>query len=116
MPAISNPPSRELAQRYKIPADEVTRISDELVRSMGDPLTPAMVCAGVPSGARDTCYGDSGGPLLVERDGRFVQLGIVSWGEGPADAEVKCGNANLFGVYSRIASFRDWIQSHIAQP
>jgi secreted trypsin-like serine protease len=105
-----------LAQRYKIAGDDVARISDELVRSMGDPITPTMVCAGVQSGARDTCYGDSGGPLLVQRDGRYIQLGIVSWGEGPAESEVKCGNANVYGVYSRIASFRDWIQSHIGQP
>ncbi|HWA20539.1 MAG TPA: serine protease [Devosia sp.] len=105
-----------LAQRYKISGEDVARIGDELVRSMGEPLTPAMLCAGLKSGARDTCYGDSGGPLLVQRGGSYLQLGIVSWGEGPAEAEIKCGNANVYGVYSRVASFRDWIQSHIGQP
>ena len=38
-----------------------------------------------------------------------MQLGIVSWGEGPADAEVKCGHEDVYGVYSRVASFKDWI-------
>jgi secreted trypsin-like serine protease len=105
-----------LAQRYKISGDDVARIGDELINSMGDPITPTMVCAGVQSGARDTCYGDSGGPLLAKRGDSYVQLGIVSWGEGPADAEVKCGHADVYGVYSRVASFRDWIQSHLDQP
>jgi secreted trypsin-like serine protease len=106
----------QLAQRYKIDDADVARIGDELVRSMGDPITANMFCAGVETGVRDTCYGDSGGPLLVRRDGGYVQLGIVSWGEGPSDSEVKCGHADVYGVYSRIASFRDWIQSHLDQP
>ena len=42
-------------------------------------------------------------------DGKPVQLGIVSWGEGPADSEIKCGHEDVYGVYSRVASFKDWI-------
>lgn len=31
------------------------------------------------SGAPQTCYGDSGGPLLLEREGRMELLGVTSW-------------------------------------
>lgn len=103
----------DLARRYRIGAGDAQRLGDALAEGIGDPLTDTMVCAGVKSGSRDTCYGDSGGPLFALREGRFVQLGIVSWGEGPGDAEIKCGHAEVYGVYSRIASFKDWIGAHV---
>jgi hypothetical protein len=40
-----------------------------------------MVCAGIPSGARDSCQeGDSGGTLFDESTG--LQVGVVSFGDG----------------------------------
>jgi secreted trypsin-like serine protease len=36
-----------------------------------------MICAG--RAAKDSCSGDSGGPLVVN-EGRWTQVGIVSWG------------------------------------
>jgi secreted trypsin-like serine protease len=36
-----------------------------------------MICAG--QAAKDSCSGDSGGPLIVN-EGRWTQVGIVSWG------------------------------------
>jgi trypsin len=38
-----------------------------------------MFCAGYELGGVDSCYGDSGGPLLDEYG---VQVGVVSWGVG----------------------------------
>ncbi len=76
---------------------------------IGDRLTPAMLCAGYAEGMRDACYGDSGGPLFAETPRGMVQHGVVSWGEGPADAYAACGHANAYGVYARVESFADWI-------
>ncbi len=65
----------------------------------------SMVCAGSPSGDRDSCYGDSGGPLFVQRDSAFVQAGVVSFGEA-------CGLAGVPGVYARVSSYHDWIAAY----
>jgi secreted trypsin-like serine protease len=68
-----------------------------------------MLCAGHEEGMRDACYGDSGGPLFTETPGGAVQHGVVSWGEGPADANAACGHAQAYGVYARVETFADWI-------
>lgn len=77
---------------------------------IADRLTPAMLCAGHEEGMRDACYGDSGGPLFAQTPDGPVQHGVVSWGEGPADADAACGHAQAYGVYARVAAFADWIE------
>jgi secreted trypsin-like serine protease len=106
----------DLAAQYNIPPDAAEPLGDELAKGLSDPLTPNMICAGIKAGGRDSCYGDSGGPLVADVGGKTVQLGIVSWGEGPAEAEVKCGHEDVYGVYSRVSSLKDWITSHTGQP
>jgi len=69
----------------------------------GSNVADTEICAMVPGTRKDSCQGDSGGPLVVmDEDGsRLVQVGVVSWGRG-------CGGP-LPGVYTRVASFSDWI-------
>jgi secreted trypsin-like serine protease len=61
-----------------------------------------MVCAGDPSGGKDTCQGDSGGPLLIGG----VLAGITSWGEGCADADYP-------GVYTRLTTFSSLVTAQV---
>eukprot|EP00727_Mastigamoeba_balamuthi_P003081 m51a1_g12770 putative peptidase c14 (522) ;mRNA; f:969-3355 len=66
------------------------------------------ICAAYSEGGRDSCNGDSGGPLVhVEADGTVTEVGLTSWGNG-------CAWAGQPGVYTRISSFRSWIDSTIA--
>lgn len=53
--------------------------------------------------------GDSGGPIMREdnRTGRFVLLGLVSFGPRT------CGVSSFPGVYSRTSSYLEWILNNM---
>jgi secreted trypsin-like serine protease len=103
----------DLGSQYGVETTQAEAAGDELAKSIGDPLTDTMLCAGLKAGGRDSCYGDSGGPLVADLGGKPLQLGVVSWGEGPADAEIKCGHEDVYGVYSRVSAFKDWIEARV---
>ncbi|WP_159426058.1 S1 family serine peptidase [Streptomyces noursei] len=58
------------------------------------------ICAGAVN--RDSCQGDSGGPLLTAAPkGTWVQIGIVSYGDG-------CGRAGKPGAYTAVDPSSLW--------
>ena len=61
-------------------------------------------CAGQLEDGKDSCNGDSGGPLFCVEDGRQVLYGIVSSGGK------NCGNAAQPGIYSTVANVLPWIK------
>ncbi|XP_049600335.1 serine protease 27 [Syngnathus scovelli] len=69
-------------------------------------ITDNMICAGLREGGKDACQGDSGGPMVSKQGARWVQSGVVSFGEG-------CARPNLPGVYTRVSRYQDWISGHI---
>ncbi|XP_078614537.1 uncharacterized protein LOC144883778 isoform X2 [Branchiostoma floridae x Branchiostoma japonicum] len=72
-------------------------------------ISKNMFCAGRTSGGRDACEGDSGGPFAAFDDGRWMLLGIVSWGDG-------CALQGKYGVYTRVHRFREWILTYVEKP
>jgi len=60
-----------------------------------------VICAA--NAGRSTCAGDSGG-AITPTNGAPAIVGIVSWGKG------RCTGDGQPGVFTRVASFRDWIR------
>jgi len=71
---------------------------------IGDSSSTTLLC-GWAKGS-DACQGDSGGPLTVAENGKYVLLGVVSYGSG-------CATENP-GVYARVQGFLPWIKNIIA--
>ncbi|XP_064490028.1 trypsin Blo t 3-like [Ornithodoros turicata] len=58
----------------------------------------------------DACQGDSGGPMVARtRQGKFLQVGIVSYGIG-------CAMNDMPGVYTRLDHYYNWIKHHLRRP
>lgn len=61
------------------------------------------VCAGdMVDGGEDSCYGDSGGPLMVPDGDDWVQVGIVSTGRG-------CARRPYPGIYTEVLNYDDLV-------
>lgn len=75
-------------------------------------ISDKMVCAAEPDppetaiDGQDTCFGDSGGPLLIDAETETpISIGITSFGTS------ECGNPDPPGVYTNIAFYRAWIST-----
>jgi secreted trypsin-like serine protease len=51
--------------------------------------------------------------MIREPDGRWLQVGIVSWGREPMNAQSRCAHENLYSVYTRVSQYFDWIARHV---
>ncbi|XP_071991707.1 coagulation factor VII-like isoform X2 [Engystomops pustulosus] len=71
-------------------------------------ITANMFCAGFTDGSKDSCRGDSGGPYATKYKETYYLTGIVSWGLG-------CARVNLYGVYTRVSRYTDWVIEKIEQ-
>ncbi|KAH8597904.1 putative trypsin [Bisporella sp. PMI_857] len=91
------------ANLYKVSVPVVSRSSCQ--SSYGtSAITTNMFCAGLTAGGKDSCSGDSGGPIIDASTG--VLIGLVSWGQG-------CAEAGYPGVYTRLGNYVTWISGQL---
>ncbi|ROT70474.1 Transmembrane protease serine 9 [Penaeus vannamei] len=82
---------RYLPQLYEV---TVTTLTNAACNSLYDGgILDGMICAG--DEGKDSCQGDSGGPMIYDESGRYVEIGIVSWGSGALGPQYP-------GVYTRV--------------
>nr|CAH7750966.1 unnamed protein product [Callosobruchus chinensis] len=98
----------QILQKVSLPVvslDECQRVYNNLQQN-NLKITYKQLCAGGKND-KDSCSGDSGGPLQVSTflndDTRYIQQGIVSFGHR------FCGEEGFPGVYTKIAYYMDWI-------
>ncbi|XP_014252557.1 trypsin-1-like isoform X2 [Cimex lectularius] len=72
-------------------------------------LHKEMFCAGHSDGHMDACLGDSGGPLIVQENGRWVLAGITSAGFG-------CAIDHQPGIYHKVEYTAEWVTKIIHPP
>lgn len=82
-------------------------------RDAGVNLGDSQICAGGER-LKDSCRGDSGGPLMQqdrdpEGQTRWTAVGVVSFGPSP------CGMLNWPGVYTKVYDYMPWILQKIAK-
>lgn len=79
---------------------------NECAQAMIHHVSDNMLCAGSLGDRKDSCSGDSGGPMFTRYKNTWFLVGLVSWGEG-------CGRREKFGVYTKVSQYLEWIQHHI---
>lgn len=74
-------------------------------KALRNGISENQYCAWDRNRTKNSCEGDSGGPLQVLSSGLNVAkvVGVISFG-------VSCGTA-LLSIYTRVASYVDWIES-----
>ncbi|XP_060850647.1 venom protease-like [Rhopalosiphum padi] len=69
-------------------------------------LDESQMCAGDVKGEKDTCAGDSGGPLQIPHSiytCMYKQIGVTSFGK-------RCAELDSPGVYTRVSKYLPWIE------
>lgn len=71
-------------------------------------LDQSYYCVADPIKVSDTCERDSGRPLQIIRRNLDLStvVGVVSTG-------LPCGSWKISGIYTRVAYFMNWIESHV---
>ena len=72
-------------------------------------LYPGTLCAADPASKVNVCFGDSGGPLLVQQNGTMVQVGISSF-----MFEQHCQGTNNLQFFTEVAQFIGFINEVLA--
>jgi len=86
---------------------DVPAVSNSVCQEQYDGIKKEIhLCAGFTEGGKDSCQGDSGGPIFEEIGGVLKQVGVVSYGEG-------CAQAGKSGVYARVSGAKEWLTEEI---
>ncbi|XP_046686993.1 LOW QUALITY PROTEIN: chymotrypsinogen A-like [Homalodisca vitripennis] len=99
-----NGPQPAVLQEVNIPVWTNTECRLKYGNAAPGGIVEHFLCAG--RATKDSCSGDSGGPLMVNTGGKWTQVGIVSWGIG-------CGKGQYPGVYTRVTHFMNWINKNL---
>ena len=87
-----------------VPNEDCEAIKGAGKFGFGREISDVLLCA-LGEDGRDSCSGDSGGPLLDNQD---HIIGVVSWGVG-------CSDPVYPGIYARTSTAFEWIRSTVCE-
>ncbi|XP_029491187.2 tryptase-2-like [Oncorhynchus nerka] len=96
----------ELSGNRTLQELNLTILNRRICKKKFSALTANMLCAGSMEGG--SCQGDSGGPLVCRSSRRFVQVGIMSFGNTN-----DCALKGFPGVYTSVKRYMDFINEII---
>jgi len=67
-----------------------------------------VICLGVPAGGKSACHGDSGGPMVCKRDGKWWQYGVTDF----VWSKTSCAGPNQPFGYADVVAYLPWIQQN----
>lgn len=95
----------ETLNQAKVPVVEF----QECKKSYEDDLkSDQVICAGFKAGGVDSCAGDSGGPLMLQKGDSWVVYGVTSSGD-------ECGKEGKYGIYSKTSAYVNWIKRTVSK-
>ncbi|XP_062551046.1 CLIP domain-containing serine protease B15-like [Armigeres subalbatus] len=80
-------------------------VCEKIYRDIRLELSKSQLCVGGEPG-KDSCRGDSGGPLMLHSMNRWYQVGLVSLGSE------QCGG-RIPGIYVKLVDYLDWIEATV---
>uniref|UniRef100_U5ERA5 CLIP domain-containing serine protease n=1 Tax=Corethrella appendiculata TaxID=1370023 RepID=U5ERA5_9DIPT len=97
----------------KVPGVPLSQCNDAYRKLVKVDFINSQLCAGGERG-RDSCKGDSGGPLMRQDNSDpdepyWYLVGVVSFGSK------YCGTENLPGVYTKVSEYMNWIESNLTE-
>jgi secreted trypsin-like serine protease len=94
---IKQPPRGDNGSNYpdRMRAARVPIVSDARARDVYGSSFVGALMVGAGKEGKDTCSGDSGGPMFAVQAGKRYQIGITSFGEG-------CATQKYPGVYTEV--------------
>lgn len=110
---VDGPMSLKLKQLSAMPVVSNYQCQRALRQALSDFSTQfyrgiprSILCAGfLDEPNKDSCGGDSGGPLMIQENDRWYAIGIVGFG-------YLCGRPGLAGGYTRISEYLGWIHNN----
>ncbi|XP_065085840.1 serine protease snake-like [Ochlerotatus camptorhynchus] len=109
--ATEHGPNSTVLMKVRLNVMDKAKCEDKFFgyRKLDDGIMDEQMCVGSQEGGRDTCNGDSGGPIQVATDLEtcaYYVVGITSSGGA-------CGIGTSESVYTKVASYVDWIEQHV---
>ncbi|OQR73916.1 transmembrane protease serine 9-like, partial [Tropilaelaps mercedesae] len=102
-------PASSILQEVTLPIQALDTCQEAFKRTVIK-FNESYLCAGSLQGDRDTCRGDSGGPLMLLNDqGSYTVIGVTSFGR-------RCAEKGYPGSYTRVSRYQDWIRNILTQP
>jgi len=97
----------------KVLQESTTFAGDHFGEFEGD-RSPTTICTfnptgGVGGGPTGTCSGDSGGPMMLQDDGKMILVGLTSYGFSD-----ECVGTSP-EIFTNVFSYMEWIQKTMAE-